>query len=186
MTEKKLAKELRKRQIKFGKVPAETIKLLSDKAIIDSYITCNICKEKEVPDSILPWIINKATNADHFFTIIDQIKEGMYNKNKHRKNNKNKHNLREDTTMYTDNYDEERKEIIQTILNDNGLDTELPESQIPFYVMDQIYDALWERDQELEYEFMREQEEEMEAFENENNNNEDDDEDEEIEGPERN
>jgi hypothetical protein len=50
--------------------------------------------------------------------------------------------------MYS-NYDEERKLIIQTILNENDLDIALPESQIPFYVMDQIYFALDEREEEL-------------------------------------
>jgi hypothetical protein len=50
MLKNQLADELRQRQYKYGKVERKLIAVLSDDQIIDSYITCSCCGEKQVSD----------------------------------------------------------------------------------------------------------------------------------------
>jgi hypothetical protein len=72
-----LAQELRNRQLELGKVEECLINSLSDDKIIDCYITCNKCKQKDIPDNLIDWVIGKAENVEHFFQIVDQIKHGI-------------------------------------------------------------------------------------------------------------
>lgn len=51
-----LATELRQRQYALGEVPRELIDALSDDELIDTYITCACCGEKQVT----PWQLRKA------------------------------------------------------------------------------------------------------------------------------
>src|SRR5580700_7415587 len=68
-----LAQELRARQRAHGQVPAHTIRLLSDDQIIDAYITCSCCGEKQVEGSDLDYAIATATNTEHFFEIAEKF-----------------------------------------------------------------------------------------------------------------
>lgn len=67
-----LAQELRQRQLAQGIVPASSINALLDDEIIDAYITCSGCGEKQVPARELGTIIALATDADHFFELCDR------------------------------------------------------------------------------------------------------------------
>ena len=51
MDQSTLAKELRARQISVGLVEEDVISRISDKEIIDCYITCSCCDEKSVSSS---------------------------------------------------------------------------------------------------------------------------------------
>ena len=68
-----LATELRQRQYALGEVPRALIDALSDHAIIDTYITCSCCGEKQVT----PWQLRKAIflarDADSFFDAVDAL-----------------------------------------------------------------------------------------------------------------
>lgn len=68
-----LAQDLRQRQHQLGQVPAEMIDALSDDAIIDSYITCSCCGEKQVTPRQLRKAIFLARDADGFFDACDQF-----------------------------------------------------------------------------------------------------------------
>ena len=68
-----LAKELRLRQYKYGQVDRELIDAISDDQIIDSYITCSCCGEKQVEIEQLPQIIADAKDTEHFFRICDTM-----------------------------------------------------------------------------------------------------------------
>src|SRR5579859_4042271 len=75
-----LAQELRARQLKHGQVPVEMIRRLTDDQIIDAYITCSCCGEKQVEGSDLEYAIATANNTDHFFEIaakFGQIKHAV-------------------------------------------------------------------------------------------------------------
>jgi hypothetical protein len=75
MKASKLAQELRERQYAQGIVPRELIDMLPDDAIIDSYITCSGCGQKQVNEAQLPIAIKKARNADHFIQIINRLSQ---------------------------------------------------------------------------------------------------------------
>jgi len=77
MNKKDLAQELRERQIRAGYIPENIINLLSDDKIIDSYITCSQCGEKDITDDMLDLSIKRAKNTDNFFDIIDKIKKDI-------------------------------------------------------------------------------------------------------------
>lgn len=68
-----LAGELRARQHAFGQVSPAMIEALSDDAIIDCYITCSCCGEKQVNAQQLLVAIRRATDADGFFTVCEQL-----------------------------------------------------------------------------------------------------------------
>ena len=73
MLKKELATELRQRQYKLGQVGRDLIDVCGDDQIIDCYITCSCCGEKQVDVEQLPQIIADAKNIDQFFTICDTI-----------------------------------------------------------------------------------------------------------------
>ena len=68
-----LAHALRQRQHALGEVPGEMIDTLSDDAIIDSYITCSCCGEKQVTRRQLRKAIFLAKDVDSFFHVCDQL-----------------------------------------------------------------------------------------------------------------
>ena len=68
-----LASQLRERQYKHGEVERSIIDALSDDDIIDSYVTCSHCGEKQVDAQQLQMAIDAAFNADSFFRICDTI-----------------------------------------------------------------------------------------------------------------
>jgi hypothetical protein len=73
MDKQLLANELRARQRKLGQVPAHMIRALSDDQIIDAYITCSCCGEKQAEGSDLDYAITTARNPDHFLDIAQQF-----------------------------------------------------------------------------------------------------------------
>lgn len=68
-----LAHALRQRQHALGEVPGEMIDALSDDAIIDSYITCSCCGEKQVTHRQLRKAIFMAKDADGFFNVCEKL-----------------------------------------------------------------------------------------------------------------
>jgi hypothetical protein len=73
MTIEQLAQELRERQYQYGAVPRELIDAVADIAIIDSYITCSCCGEKQVNEAQLHMAIQRAEDANHFFDLCDAM-----------------------------------------------------------------------------------------------------------------
>ena len=73
MQQADLAHALRQRQYAYGLVPPALIETIADEAIIDSYITCASCGEKQVTPQQLHVAIFLAKDADGFFTICDQL-----------------------------------------------------------------------------------------------------------------
>jgi len=74
-----LADELRQRQYKLGRVSKELIDALTDDQIIDSYITCFCCGEKQVDANQLPQIIADAENMEQFFMVCDTTAKSKSN-----------------------------------------------------------------------------------------------------------
>lgn len=70
---RQLARALRKRQHKLGEAPTWAINTVSDTGIVQSYIKCSGCGEQQVPDEVLPWLIEKAQGVDHFFAMVDTM-----------------------------------------------------------------------------------------------------------------
>jgi hypothetical protein len=67
MLKSNLAKELRQRQYKLGEVPKDIIDSLPDDILIDCYITCPCCQEKQIDNPAqLERIIKESQNADDF------------------------------------------------------------------------------------------------------------------------
>lgn len=68
-----LANDLRQRQYALGEVPRELIDALTDAQLIDTYITCSCCGEKQVT----PWQLRKAIflarDADSFFDAVGAL-----------------------------------------------------------------------------------------------------------------
>lgn len=73
MTISQLAQELRERQYKLASVPRELIDIIPDIGLIDSYITCSGCGEKQVNEVQLHIAIENATDADHFFDLCNEM-----------------------------------------------------------------------------------------------------------------
>lgn len=73
MTKQLLANQLRKRQCKLGHVPKDFIDSISDDKIIDAYITCSCCGQKQVSQSELVHALNTAETDEHFFEICDRF-----------------------------------------------------------------------------------------------------------------
>lgn len=73
MEKHQLAHELRQRQYDNGILDRSVIAALSDDEIIDCYITCSDCGEKQVPSSALGYVIELALNVNHFLDICDSF-----------------------------------------------------------------------------------------------------------------
>lgn len=72
MTKHQLARQLRQRQYAMGEVDRSLIDALSDDTIIDCYVTCNCCGERQVEGHHLDVAIARATDADHFFHLCNE------------------------------------------------------------------------------------------------------------------
>lgn len=69
MLKEQLASELRQRQYNYGKVGKELIDSLTADQIIDSYIACSCCGEKQVDTDQLPQIIASVSDVTQFFAL---------------------------------------------------------------------------------------------------------------------
>jgi len=70
MTTSELAAQLRKRLIDKKLVDPALLHSISDDQVIDSYITCSCCGEKQVNDSAeLACIIERSDSAEKFFEL---------------------------------------------------------------------------------------------------------------------
>jgi len=67
-----LAQQLRQRQYAHGHLPRHLIDTVSDEDMIDSYITCSCCGEKQVTPQQLEVAIAQARDAYHFLMICDE------------------------------------------------------------------------------------------------------------------
>jgi hypothetical protein len=73
MEKYRLAQDLRKRQYKAGLIDRRIVEALSDDDIIDSYITCSCCGEKQVQEPQLTAVIARAANTDEFFDLCETV-----------------------------------------------------------------------------------------------------------------
>ncbi len=73
MEKHQLARELRQRQYETGIFEKRFIDTLSDDQIIDCYITCSECGEKQVTPQMLETAIEFANSADEFFVCCDSL-----------------------------------------------------------------------------------------------------------------
>lgn len=73
MTDAELAEQLRERLRIKKLVPLDIIESTSDFDMIDSYITCSCCGEKQVDEHELRGAIKAATSAGHFMDICDAV-----------------------------------------------------------------------------------------------------------------
>jgi hypothetical protein len=78
MRKNELAQELRKRQYQQKLVARHLVDALTDDQIIDAYITCSGCGEKEVSEEQLPGLIARAKDADSFFALCEQTHRRMH------------------------------------------------------------------------------------------------------------
>lgn len=78
MKKHELAGELRRRQLAQRRVPKKLIRRLSDDDIIDAYITCSCCGEKEVDGPLLALAILKAESVEHFFALCSTISKASH------------------------------------------------------------------------------------------------------------
>lgn len=78
MEKHQLADELRQRQYAYGKVERYLIDALTDDEMIDTYITCSGCGEKQAEGEMLEQAIAAAMNADHFFLLCDAAASRQY------------------------------------------------------------------------------------------------------------
>lgn len=77
MRKTKLGSDLRQRQIRLGEVDPVIIRTLSDDDIIDAYITCSCCGEKQVTGKALLRAIEQAVSTDDFLTICAETAESL-------------------------------------------------------------------------------------------------------------
>jgi hypothetical protein len=68
-----LAQQLRQRQYNIGIVERHLIDSLSDDEIIDCYITCSCCGEKQVNEQNMEVASNMARDADHFLHLCNEL-----------------------------------------------------------------------------------------------------------------
>jgi hypothetical protein len=73
LNKRDLAQRLRQRQYAHGGVEHALIDALSDDEIIDCYITCCDCGEKQVEGPQLEWAIAEAADDDDFFDLCDRM-----------------------------------------------------------------------------------------------------------------
>jgi hypothetical protein len=83
MEKHQLANELRQRQYTLGRVERRLIDALTDDEMIDNYITCSGCGEKQVEGEGLEQAIAAATNAEHFFALCDAAASRQYRRHHH-------------------------------------------------------------------------------------------------------
>jgi hypothetical protein len=75
MTTSELAARLRKRLIDKKLVDPSLLRSISDDEVIDSYITCSCCGEKQVNDSAaLARIIERSDSAETFLELCNAAK----------------------------------------------------------------------------------------------------------------
>src|SRR5215831_5977686 len=67
-----LAQQLRQRQYTHSHLSRHLIDAVSDEDMIDCYITCSCCGEKQVTPQQLEAAIAQARDAYHFLTICDE------------------------------------------------------------------------------------------------------------------
>ena len=67
-----LAQQLRQRQYAHGYLPRHLIVAVSDEDMLDSYITCSCCGEKQVTPRQLEVAIAQARDAYHFLMLCDE------------------------------------------------------------------------------------------------------------------
>jgi hypothetical protein len=72
MDKAQLAQALRQRQYAHGYISRRMIDAVSDEDIIDSYITCSCCGEKQVTPQELETAIEQASDAYHFLMLCDE------------------------------------------------------------------------------------------------------------------
>lgn len=77
MKKSDLAEELRERQRLSGYLSLDIINALPDDEIIDSYITCSCCGEKQLNENALHTAIFMAKDSETFFNICDQLAISM-------------------------------------------------------------------------------------------------------------
>lgn len=65
-----LAADLCAAQIRLGQVPTDLIRSLSDDQIIDCYVTCSCCGQKQAEGSELNLAIVSADDTEHFFALL--------------------------------------------------------------------------------------------------------------------
>ncbi len=73
MHKTELAEELRQCQRELAHVDLNIIDSLGDDEIIDSYITCSCCGEKQVTSDELGDAITEASNVASFFRVVDRL-----------------------------------------------------------------------------------------------------------------
>lgn len=83
MEKHQLANELRQRQYALGRVERHLIDALTDDEMIDTYITCSGCGERQVEGAALEQAIAAATNAEHFFTLCDAAANRQFRRHHH-------------------------------------------------------------------------------------------------------
>ena len=74
MNKSTLALKLKERQLEKNLVPRELILNISDRDIIDCYITCSCCGEKSIEDDNLNKIILASKNVEDFLSITSKKK----------------------------------------------------------------------------------------------------------------
>ena len=72
MLKRELAQELRESQYQKKLVAKALVDALTDDQMIDSYITCSDCGEKQVTEQQLPNLIATAKDANEFFRLCDR------------------------------------------------------------------------------------------------------------------
>ena len=75
MTELELASNFRDRLIGNNLLTNEELSNISDRELIDSYITCSCCGAKKINNDDLRVAIKLANNAGQFLRIVDEFAE---------------------------------------------------------------------------------------------------------------
>ena len=73
MEKHQLAQALRQRQYHLALIEKQLIDAVPDDALIDSYITCSDCGEKQVAPQELTTAIELAASADQFFDLCESM-----------------------------------------------------------------------------------------------------------------
>lgn len=81
MTKHQLVNELRQRQYEFGMVDRKIIDITPDDKIIDAYITCSCCGNKQVDGYGLEIAIQNANSSDQFLNICTKMSKANHRSN---------------------------------------------------------------------------------------------------------
>lgn len=73
MEKRQLAQALRQRQYKTGMVERRLIDSLSDDDIIESYVTCSHCGQKQITDGEQAMALRLAKNSQEFLAMCDKF-----------------------------------------------------------------------------------------------------------------